>query len=287
MLDRIDLGEYVDGLRNPSLLEVEQWDLEAVLADLRDDHPDADADDLLGDSPDPQLVEELADSLRRNMRHVIEGEATAAWGPGKELLIEYRISHDDEDGCYTGLPGESFSVRHSYGDPPSGEALSAIMAGDLHDRGWDHASPASAGHDRWTFAATELLTLGLERGGRSLHGGSSCALTAAEANDWHAGLLDAHGLSAIARRRLDAGDGDRIVLRLGPAAPARGWADVSAELYRFDVGLEDDAEPVDADSPFIGYGWRPEAGLPVRYEIPTGLPLDALSMPSAEPAATR
>lgn len=269
MLTIRDLEEYVDGRRNPGLTAGDQWDLAAARNDLLREWPDASSHDLLDDPADYELLGATDAVLQRHMRHVVEGSAKVMWSDAdkgmdaRNMFICYDLSHDDENGQYTGIVDESFSVHHlplRYTRDQISEAqLSEIMAGDLFDRGWDKATPWVTKSGEWMFAAVEHLTLTCESDPTlAMRSRRSCSLTAAQAQDWHAGVLDARSLSDLARSRLGAHVDDLVTLRLGPEYPPYGWFDSSVELYRLEVGHEREAMPVDTDSPFIAYGWKPD-----------------------------
>lgn len=169
--------------------------------------------------PDMQSI------LRRNARDLVLGNAILVSSvDAKELEFGVHMAYSDADGGFDTDPSEdvwfeasSLPIPNERPDLPPDNALRIRVTDVLTEYGFtdiDVKAPDRTPEGIWIgFEAMQPVRLDVTsaQGGRSV----SFTLTAAEANDWRSGRLDAHGLSRMAVERVLARPGDTVTLAYG------------------------------------------------------------------------
>ena len=205
--------------------------------------------------PDMQSI------LRRNARDLVLGNAILVSSvDAKELEFGVHMAYSDADGGFDTDPSEdvwfeasSLPIPNERPDLPPDNALRIRVTDVLTEYGFtdiDVKAPDRTPEGIWIgFEAMQPVRLDVTsaRGGRSV----SFTLTAAEANDWRSGRLDAHGLSRMAVERVLARPGDTVTLAYGdslfrPAVMCDGSGRlpehrVKAGIGTFVIGRESEA----------------------------------------------
>lgn len=154
--------------------------------------------------PDMQSI------LRRNARDLVWGNAILVSSvDAKELEFGVHMAYSDADGGFDTDPSEdvwfeasSLPIPNERPDLPPDNALRIRVTDVLTEYGFtdiDVKAPDRTPEGIWIgFEAMQPVRLDVTSAqeGRSV----SFTLTAAEANDWRSGRLDAHGLSRMAFR---------------------------------------------------------------------------------------
>lgn len=177
--------------------------------------------------PDMQSI------LRRNARDLVLGNAILVSSvDAKELEFGVHMAYSDADGGFDTDPSEdvwfeasSLPIPNERPDLPPDNALRIRVTDVLTEYGFtdiDVKAPDRTPEGIWIgFEAMQPVRLDVTSAqeGRSV----SFTLTAAEANDWRSGRLDAHGLSRMAGRTGSRQAGRHGDARLrGFAVPAGG-----------------------------------------------------------------
>ena len=158
--------------------------------------------------PDMQSI------LRRNARDLVLGNAILVSSvDAKELEFGVHMAYSDADGGFDTDPSEdvwfeasSLPIPNERPDLPPDNALRIRVTDVLTEYGFtdiDVKAPDRTPEGIWIgFEAMQPVRLDVTSAqeGRSV----SFTLTAAEANDWRSGRLDAHGLSRMAGEPFDA-----------------------------------------------------------------------------------
>ena len=205
--------------------------------------------------PDMQSI------LRRNARDLVLGNAIlVSSADAKELEFGVHMAYSDADGGFDTDPSEdvwfeasSLPIPNERPDLPPDNALRIRVTDVLTEYGFtdiDVKAPDRTPEGIWIgFEAMQPVRLDVTsaQGGRSV----SFTLTAAEANDWRSGRLDAHGLSRMAVERVLARPGDTVTLAYGdslfrPAVMCDGSGRlpehrVKAGIGTFVIGRESEA----------------------------------------------
>ena len=205
--------------------------------------------------PDMQSI------LRRNARDLVLGNAILVSSvDAKELEFGVHMAYSDADGGFDTDPSEdvwfeasSLPIPNERPDLPPDNALRIRVTDVLTEYGFtdiDVKAPDRTPEGIWIgFEAMQPVRLDVTsaQGGRSV----SFTLTAAEANDWRSGRLDAHGLSRMAVERVLARPGDTVTLAYGdslfrPAVMCDGSGRlpehrVKAGIGTFVIGRESEA----------------------------------------------
>ncbi|MCB4907603.1 hypothetical protein [Bifidobacterium pseudocatenulatum] len=205
--------------------------------------------------PDMQSI------LRRNARDLVWGHAILASSvDAKELEFGVHMAYSDADGGFDTDPSEdvwfeasSLPIPNERPDLPPDNALRIRVTDVLTEYGFtdiDVKAPDRTPEGIWIgFEAMQPVRLDVTSAqeGRSV----SLTLTAAEANDWRSGRLDAHGLSRMAVERVLARPGDTVTLAYGdpwyrPAVMCDGSGKppehrVKAGIGTFVIGRESEA----------------------------------------------
>lgn len=205
--------------------------------------------------PDMQSI------LRRNARDLVLGNAILVSSvDARELEFGVHMAYSDADGGFDTDPSEdvwfeasSLPIPNERPDLPPDNALGIRVTDVLTEYGFtdiDVKAPDRTPEGIWIgFEAMQPVRLDVTsaRGGRSV----SFTLTAAEANDWRSGRLDAHGLSRMAVERVLARPGDTVTLAYGdslfrPAVMCDGSGRlpehrVKAGIGTFVIGRESEA----------------------------------------------
>lgn len=205
--------------------------------------------------PDMQSI------LRRNARDLVLGNAIlVSSADAKELEFGVHMAYSDADGGFDTDPSEdvwfeasSLPIPNERPDLPPDNALRIRVTDVLTEYGFtdiDVKAPDRTPEGIWIgFEAMQPVRLDVTsaQGGRSV----SLTLTAAEANDWRSGRLDAHGLSRMAVERVLARPGDTVTLAYGdpwyrPAVMCDGSGKppehrVKAGIGTFVIGRESEA----------------------------------------------
>lgn len=169
--------------------------------------------------PDMQSI------LRRNARDLVLGNAILVSSvDAKELEFGVHMAYSDADGGFDTDPSEdvwfeasSLPIPNERPDLPPDNALRIRVTDVLTEYGFtdiDVKAPDRTPEGIWIgFEAMQPVRLDVTSAqeGRSV----SFTLTAAEANDWRSGRLDAHGLSRMAVERVLARPGDTVTLAYG------------------------------------------------------------------------
>lgn len=169
--------------------------------------------------PDMQSI------LRRNARDLVLGNAILVSSvDAKELEFGVHMAYSDADGGFDTDPSEdvwfeasSLPIPNGRPDLPPDNALRIRVTDVLTEYGFtdiDVKAPDRTPEGIWIgFEAMQPVRLDVTSAqeGRSV----SFTLTAAEANDWRSGRLDAHGLSRMAVERVLARPGDTVTLAYG------------------------------------------------------------------------
>ena len=177
--------------------------------------------------PDMQSI------LRRNARDLVLGNAILVSSvDAKELEFGVHMAYSDADGGFDTDPSEdvwfeasSLPIPNERPDLPPDNALRIRVTDVLTEYGFtdiDVKAPDRTPEGIWIgFEAMQPVRLDVTSAqeGRSV----SFTLTAAEANDWRSGRLDAHGLSRMAVERVLARPGDTVTLAYGELVSA--WDD--------------------------------------------------------------
>ena len=205
--------------------------------------------------PDMQSI------LRRNARDLVLGNAILVSSvDAKELEFGVHMAYSDADGGFDTDPSEdvwfeasSLPIPNERPDLPPDNALRIRVTDVLTEYGFtdiDVKAPDRTPEGIWIgFEAMQPVRLDVTSAqeGRSV----SFTLTAAEANDWRSGRLDAHGLSRMAVERVLARPGDTVTLAYGdslfrPAVMCDGSGRlpehrVKAGIGTFVIGRESEA----------------------------------------------
>lgn len=205
--------------------------------------------------PDMQSI------LRRNARDLVWGHAILVSSvDAKELEFGVHMAYSDADGGFDTDPSEdvwfeasSLPIPNERPDLPPDNALRIRVTDVLTEYGFtdiDVKAPDRTPEGIWIgFEAMQPVRLDVTSAqeGRSV----SLTLTAAEANDWRSGRLDAHGLSRMAVERVLARPGDTVTLAYGdpwyrPAVMCDGSGRlpehrVKAGIGTFVIGRESEA----------------------------------------------
>ena len=205
--------------------------------------------------PDMQSI------LRRNARDLVLGNAILVSSvDAKELEFGVHMAYSDADGGFDTDPSEdvwfeasSLPIPNERPDLPPDNALRIRVTDVLTEYGFtdiDVKAPDRTPEGIWIgFEAMQPVRLDVTSAqeGRSV----SFTLTAAEANDWRSGRLDAHGLSRMAVERVLARPGDTVTLAYGdpwyrPAVMCDGSGKppehrVKAGIGTFVIGRESEA----------------------------------------------
>lgn len=205
--------------------------------------------------PDMQSI------LRRNARDLVWGHAILVSSvDAKELEFGVHMAYSDADGGFDTDPSEdvwfeasSLPIPNERPDLPPDNALRIRVTDVLTEYGFtdiDVKAPDRTPEGIWIgFEAMQPVRLDVTSAqeGRSV----SFTLTAAEANDWRSGRLDAHGLSRMAVERVLARPGDTVTLAYGdslfrPAVMCDGSGRlpehrVKAGIGTFVIGRESEA----------------------------------------------
>lgn len=205
--------------------------------------------------PDMQSI------LRRNARDLVLGNAILVSSvDAKELEFGVHMAYSDADGGFDTDPSEdvwfeasSLPIPNERPDLPPDNALRIRVTDVLTEYGFtdiDVKAPDRTPEGIWIgFEAMQPVRLDVTSAqeGRSV----SLTLTAAEANDWRSGRLDAHGLSRMAVERVLARPGDTVTLAYGdslfrPAVMCDGSGKppehrVKAGIGTFVIGRESEA----------------------------------------------
>ena len=205
--------------------------------------------------PDMQSI------LRRNARDLVLGNAILVSSvDAKELEFGVHMAYSDADGGFDTDPSEdvwfeasSLPIPNERPDLPPDNALRIRVTDVLTEYGFtdiDVKAPDRTPEGIWSgFEAMQPVRLDVTSAqeGRSV----SFTLTAAEANDWRSGRLDAHGLSRMAVERVLARPGDTVTLAYGdslfrPAVMCDGSGRlpehrVKAGIGTFVIGRESEA----------------------------------------------
>lgn len=184
--------------------------------------------------PDMQSI------LRRNARDLVLGNAIlVSSADAKELEFGVHMAYSDADGGFDTDPSEdvwfeasSLPIPNERPDLPPDNALRIRVTDVLTEYGFtdiDVKAPDRTPEGIWIgFEAMQPVRLDVTSAqeGRSV----SFTLTAAEANDWRSGRLDAHGLSRMAVERVLARPG-------GTSITFDAFADESRQTdYRMETG---------------------------------------------------
>ena len=154
--------------------------------------------------PDMQSI------LRRNARDLVLGNAILVSSvDARELEFGVHLTHSDADGGFDTDPREdvqfeasSLPIPNERPDLPPDNALRIRVTDVLTEYGFtdiDVKAPDRTPEGIWIgFEAMQPVRLDVTsaQGGRSV----SLTLTAAEANDWRSGRLDAHGRRTCSRQ---------------------------------------------------------------------------------------